>query len=303
MKKKLLILTMMLSMAIPITSYAAIELRDISAAYYSGGEWKAVSTSNYYQKIPDGWYEEDGKRFYFKNNYAVSSLQLIDGKNYLFSSKGILIPENTEEHNQYYDLLNKMNQAKKTNDESWILDVSEFDEYERICLLNTYCKLYMPGTEDIGLSGFKIVDNQLMLDSSNPDIGLESEIVDFYNKFAGIENLNEEEKIKQIHDIIVRTFDYDYSLTNYSDSLKEAFKNNNKIVCGGYAGIFTQVCNYYGIESEVLYGYGNGVEHAWNRVKINGKWKYIDCCWDDTSSSYEWYLKTKKEFDYTHTQY
>lgn len=303
MKKTVIALTLLAANIMPLTAYADMQVKDISACYVENGVWKEVPTICSYQDgVLDGWYEENGNTYYITNGNAISSLQVIEGKNYLFKEDGRLIEEDTEEYTKYFDLLKQMNTAKSSRDMEWSYDSSSMSEYEKMDLLYIYAKLYMPGTSDIGQVGFKYTDGSLTIDEANPDIGLETLIKQFYEQFNGIENLDNEEKVRYIHDVIIRTFDYDYSMQNHSDDLGEAFKNNNKIVCSGYAGIFRQVCSYYGLEAEVLEGYGNGELHAWNRVKIDGKWKYVDCCWDDTGNTTMWLLKSKKEFDYTHKQ-
>jgi len=63
-----------------------------------------------------------------------------------------------------------------------------------------------------------------------------------------------------------------------------------KAVCEGYARTFHKVCTLLGIESEVIGGYArfgypqigkpqSNTNHAWNAVKLNGKWQYIDATW------------------------
>lgn len=48
-------------------------------------------------------------------------------------------------------------------------------------------------------------------------------------------------------------------------------------VCSGYAKLFSMLCDKVGLEAQYL----DNDDHAWNRVKVNGKWLYIDCTWDD----------------------
>lgn len=63
-----------------------------------------------------------------------------------------------------------------------------------------------------------------------------------------------------------------------------------KAVCEGYAQTFSKVCNILKIENEIISGYvrntsqeigriANRTNHAWNAVKLNGKWKYFDATW------------------------
>jgi hypothetical protein len=59
-------------------------------------------------------------------------------------------------------------------------------------------------------------------------------------------------------------------------------------VCDGYARLFTTLCDYAGIRSEVIVGYARGdnyskqrfsVNHYWNAVQIEGKWYLLDATW------------------------
>ena len=58
-------------------------------------------------------------------------------------------------------------------------------------------------------------------------------------------------------------------------------------VCEGYANLFAEMCQAAGIESRVINGYVkefaggdlNFPNHAWNSVKINGKWELLDVTW------------------------
>jgi len=58
-----------------------------------------------------------------------------------------------------------------------------------------------------------------------------------------------------------------------------------KALCGGYAFLYKELCKQVGLQSEVINGFSkkyykasetNKVDHTWNAVKINGKWKLLD---------------------------
>lgn len=51
-------------------------------------------------------------------------------------------------------------------------------------------------------------------------------------------------------------------------------------VCAGYADAFNVCANRAGIKCEVV----ESSTHAWNKVKLNGKWYHIDSCWNDAGS-------------------
>lgn len=59
-------------------------------------------------------------------------------------------------------------------------------------------------------------------------------------------------------------------------------------VCDGYAKLFKTLCDYAGIESEVILGYGKcylekdvkfRTNHTWNAVKIDSNWYLLDVTW------------------------
>lgn len=65
---------------------------------------------------------------------------------------------------------------------------------------------------------------------------------------------------------------------------------SKKAVCEGYARVFAKVCDLLGLENEVIEGYVRNSSrtigkpratpnHAWNAVKIDNKWLYVDTTW------------------------
>ena len=53
-------------------------------------------------------------------------------------------------------------------------------------------------------------------------------------------------------------------------------------VCEGYARCYTNLLNKAGIEAKTVWA----AVHAWNIVKLNGKWYQMDICWDDLPLDY-----------------
>ena len=52
-----------------------------------------------------------------------------------------------------------------------------------------------------------------------------------------------------------------------------------KAVCQGYALAYYLLLNNVGIENKVVVSYS--MNHAWNMLKVDGKWYHIDATWDD----------------------
>ena len=95
-------------------------------------------------------------------------------------------------------------------------------------------------------------------------------------------SMSDDQKEKSIHDYIVKNVQYDTSYERYSayNALSEG-----KTVCQGYALLAYKMLTDAGIETKIIPGTANnGYEtesHAWNLVKLNGKWYHLDCTWDD----------------------
>ena len=125
------------------------------------------------------------------------------------------------------------------------------------------------------------------------------------------------EKIKAVHDWLVKNVAYDYenyvlrAIPDHSYGMEGAVLHG-KAVCQGYAEAFSYFMYVLGIECEMVTGTannGNGlwIGHAWNRVKIDGNWYYIDVTWDDPLPDrgdnvywYKYYLVTDPDFGGDH---
>ena len=95
-------------------------------------------------------------------------------------------------------------------------------------------------------------------------------------------NMTDYEKELAIHDYIVKNCEYGY--VDYSnDYAYRAYGVlvQGKAVCNGYAEAMALLLNCAGIENEIMTGWASGELHAWNRVKLDGKWYQVDSTWDD----------------------
>ena len=115
-----------------------------------------------------------------------------------------------------------------------------------------------------------------------------------------LKKLDDYDKIKKIHDYIIKNATYDISAIHSSgyDNLIEKTS-----VCQGYAMITYLMMKEAGIDCRIITGSGKGVSHAWNIVKLNDKWYNIDTTWDDPVSNdgkqhleYDYFLKSDDDF-------
>lgn len=102
-------------------------------------------------------------------------------------------------------------------------------------------------------------------------------------------NMSEFDKAKTIHDYIIMNVDYDYA--NYlNDTIpSQSYKALGALkykyaVCAGYAKTFQLLCQLAGLECTYVTGDTPSGSHAWNQVKIDGKWYNVDTTWDDPVS-------------------
>lgn len=119
------------------------------------------------------------------------------------------------------------------------------------------------------------------------------------------------EKVKTIHDYIVKNCEYDviglYSGNIPADSYSaRGVLLKKKAVCQGYAEAFQVFMDALNIPCQFVRGtanngLGDGYQgHAWNIVKVDGKWYHIDTTWDDPTPDdkknvrYEYFLINDK---------
>lgn len=128
--------------------------------------------------------------------------------------------------------------------------------------------------------------------------------------------MTETEKIRTVHNWIVCNITYNDNYYDRGDSFNHVSNllNNKTGVCQGYSVTFYIFMKQMGIPCTLVMGKTDNVSHAWNAVKLDGNWYYIDVTWDDpvvngTSNypggdniSYEYLLCTYNHISMTHTE-
>lgn len=130
-------------------------------------------------------------------------------------------------------------------------------------------------------------------------------------------SFSEYEKVKYIHDHIVLNTRYDVD-SKHNQNILSVFIHGSS-VCAGYARATQYLLNKAGIQciyvtGKADNGSGSGyVPHAWNIVKVGGKYYNLDTTWDDPvftpgngtidysrHISYEFFLITDEQLSKTH---
>lgn len=103
------------------------------------------------------------------------------------------------------------------------------------------------------------------------------------DKLDGIVNslikphMSDYERVKALHDYVALNTLYDDNADLFSCShLAEGALYHGLAVCDGYAAALKMLLNAAGFESLVVYGDTPSDIHAWNQVKIGGKWFNVD---------------------------
>ncbi|MFJ7983062.1 transglutaminase domain-containing protein [Lysinibacillus xylanilyticus] len=114
------------------------------------------------------------------------------------------------------------------------------------------------------------------------------------------------EKVKSINDYIVSNTTYG-TKTKASPHSAYALLMEGQAVCQGYALIAYRMLEQAGFDVKYVVGNVNGNEaHAWNLVKVDGKWYHLDTTWNDPlpnrfgASSYDYFLVTDAQLKKDH---
>jgi len=108
---------------------------------------------------------------------------------------------------------------------------------------------------------------------------------------------NDEEKARAIYRWVAENVDYDVRIYSRPATISssperglEDVLREGVGVCSGYGSLFHALCEAAGLECVEISGYGKGYSyevgatvqdrnHAWNAVKIDGKWHLVDSTW------------------------
>ena len=105
-----------------------------------------------------------------------------------------------------------------------------------------------------------------------------------------------------LHDYLVNNVKYVNGTSNTNNAYGALV--NGQAVCEGYADAFQYLLTQAGISSCVVTGTSKGEGHAWNLVKIDGEYYYVDVTWDDQDNGknfYAYFNVTTAQLEEDHT--
>lgn len=129
--------------------------------------------------------------------------------------------------------------------------------------------------------------------------------------------MSDREKVKAVHDWLCINVAYDIDNYNAGTIPGSSYQHQGpilygKAVCGGYADAFQLFMDILGIDCEIISGTatnsaGRTGSHAWNRVKLDNQWLYVDVTWDDPTPDqpgvvrrYTYFLISEQQMNRNH---
>lgn len=293
---------------------------------------------------------EDGIYTYYNKNYYIKDKQVVTN-NYVgdtwYTKFGIAASDNLYEFTDgveqkdkaYWEAIHTLASLDSPNEEFTVIKAGFPNYYEILAYINRVESIYNVTESNLHFAFKNIAPDPyvfLTIQNSQENIDTAKQILEgmslidqTYNDlgFANIEG--EEAKIKAIHDWLANNIRYDFT---YEKKKAIIGLTEGKMVCTGYTQLFYLFGKKAGIDVEVIGGVGTNDdgsfsmtdnEHIWNRVRLNGEYKYIDVTWDANvidavnkvdrnkyteeeinavkdSMFYHYYLKDKDEFNQDH---
>ncbi len=132
---------------------------------------------------------------------------------------------------------------------------------------------------------------------------VEDKIDDIIDGFDFNKKTTQKQKSDAIYRYITENVEYDYD-NLYDENHKLKFTAyaaliDGKAVCQGYASLYYRMAKECGLNVRIISGESFNQGHAWNIVKIDGDFYYLDSTWDagKRPDEFKYYLKGSNDFE------
>lgn len=161
---------------------------------------------------------------------------------------------------------------------------------------------YIHSASHVGMTGwgrrYKVTYTMEYLESYEQTQKTEKMVKEVLQKLQ-LADKSDYEKIKGVHDYVINATSYDMS-TELNSPYYALVEGTS--ACQGYAVLIYKMLTELDIPCRVITGTAKGGLHAWNIVKLDGKWYNLDATWDDpvglfgqSSMRYNYFLKTDSD--------
>lgn len=161
---------------------------------------------------------------------------------------------------------------KITHDEAWLVTAAFYSDYPELFWARPSF-WYNKNT---------MLCSEIQLNYNSHIYNLNTELPLFLETaetiLAGMPTGSDYEKELYLHDALIKKVTYTYSKLEEQNGYTTLVEG--KGVCAGYAFALQYLLMRAGIQSYYVVG-DSGGDHAWNMVKIDGKWYFLDATWDD----------------------
>ena len=254
-----------------------------------------------------GWVELDGGKYYGnQNGQAVTGQWILDDEYYYFDDTGLLQTGWINLEDDSWFTFSEEGHVTSW----WFSNIKPGWRYadsdgKILMSLNGMTSLEIPARVDSLPDGFfKGVTREFVveceLDSYAESLAMElglpydngqkrvlgTDITDVDEKVEWIvsnylsEDMSEREKALRLHNWLIYNAHYDYTFSNYN---ADGVLIQGAGVCDSYSKAYSLLLTKVGIENKRAIG-GN---HAWNVIRIDGQWSFVDTTWDDPNDSGE----------------
>ena len=135
---------------------------------------------------------------------------------------------------------------------------------------------HIHNTGDICISGIYTFNKEEIAKKQKQ---IDAYVTECFNSIQ--DDFDDYEKIKYVYEDLINHTEYDSNAENHQNICSVFIEG--KSVCQGYAKATQYLLNELGIPTTLVLGLTDKTNHAWNLVKVDGDYYYVDTTWGDSS--------------------